>query len=330
MSKLVSVVLCSYNQAQYIRDAVESVIAQTYPHWELIIVDNGSTDGTRDVLERYRGDERIHLLLHDENRAVTRRQNEGIAKSRGEFISLLYSDDFYLPEKLARQVACFSQLSSDYGVVYSPGYRLHVSTGRKTLDGSLKVSGSILEHLLLHHADGFVNPISPLMRRACFDRYPFQEDLFVEGESINLRFALTFKFHYLDEPLVVMREHDTNIGKAVKANLDRLMIVLDRLETNKDLPAASKTAVRVFRSRILRDAGWQGIRVVGDVRWAKDCYRRAVEAYAWQRVHPRVVMGRMLALLPARSRALLNRIGHRLRGHSGAGYVHRPDIERAG
>ena len=328
MKGLVSVVLCSYNQAQYVRDAVESVIAQTYPHWELIVVDNGSTDGTRDVLERYRGDERIHLLLHDENRAVTRRQNEGIAKSRGDFISLLYSDDFYLPEKLARQVECFSGLGDDYGVVYSPGYRLHVSTGKKTLDGSLKVSGAIFEQLLLHHAEGFINPISPLMRRAVVERYPFQEDLFVEGESINLRFALTFKFQYLDEPLVVMREHDSNIGKAIKANLERLMIVLDRLEKNPDLPVASAAAVKIFRSRILRDAGWQGVRVVGDVTWARECYRRAIKAYPLQRYHPRTVAGRTLAMLPSGPRAWLNRIGHRLRGHTGGGYVDRPDIER--
>lgn len=326
-SPRVSVVLCSYNQGPYVAHAVESVLGQTYSSWELVVVDNGSSDDTKNRLAPYRGDPRIRWLLHDENQPVTRRLNQGIAASRGELISLLYSDDYYLPEKLERQVDCFSRLGPEYGVVYSPGYRRDVRTGRTTLDSSLKVSGDVLEALLLRHAEGFINPISPLMRRVCFERYPFQEDLFVEGESINLRFAMTFKFFFLDEPLVVMREHDTNIGKAIPANVDRLMTVLDRLERHPDFPLPARSRVAVFRSRILRDAGWQGVRVVGDIPWARECYRRSVLAHPGQRFHPRVLAGRAIACLPLSARGLLNRIGDRLRGRSGPGYVKRPDIE---
>lgn len=327
MNPLVSVVLCSYNQGQYISSAVESVVGQTYPNWELVVVDNGSTDDTKDRLQRYQADPRIKLLLCDENRPVTRRLNEAIAASRGELVSLLYSDDYYLPHKLEHQVALFSQVGPDYGVVYSPGYRLHVRTGAMTMDRSLRTSGEMLESLLIHHADGFINPISPLIRRACFERYPFQEDLFVEGESINLRFALTFKFYYLDEPLVVMREHDSNIGKAIKANVARLMIVLDRLERHPALPPSALPWVAVFRSRILRDAGWQGVRVADDIPWARECYRRAIAVHPPQQFHPRVVVGRALACMPARGRKILNRVANRVRGHSGVGYVDRPDTE---
>ena len=327
MTPLVSVVLCSYNQGRYVAEAVDSVLAQTYPCWELVVVDNGSTDDTMAHLLRYQSDARIKLLLNAKNAPVTRRLNEGIAASRGEFLSLLYSDDYYLPRKLELQVERFSQLGPDHGVVYSPGYRLDVLTGAMTLDSSLNVSGEVLEALLLRHAEGFINPISPLMRRACFERYPFQEDLFVEGESINLRFAMTFKFSYLDEPLVVMREHSTNIGKAVKANVDRLMVVLDRLERHPDLKASAGPSLAVFRSRILRDAGWQGVRVVGDIPWARECYRRAIAIHRPQRFHPRVVVGRVLARLPDSGRRLLNRIADHLRGHAGVRYVDRPDIE---
>ena len=326
-SPLVSVVLCSYNQGPYVARAVESVLAQTYSNWELVVVDNGSSDDTRSRLAPYQGDSRIKWLLHDQNQPVTLRLNQGIAESRGDLISLLYSDDYYLPKKLERQVECFSRLGPDYGVVYSPGYRLDVRTGKTALDGSLNVSGDVLEALLLRHAEGFINPISPLMRRVCFERYPFQEDLFVEGESINLRFAMTFKFFFLDEPMVVMREHDANIGKGIKANVDRLMIVLDRLERHPDLAASARSSVAIFRSRILRDAGWQGVRVVGDVPWARECYRRAVAVHPRQCFHPRVVAGRALAHLPNHWRSLLNRIGDRLRGRAEAGYVARPDIE---
>lgn len=327
MKPLVSVVLCSYNQGQYVADAVDSVVGQTYSKWELVVVDNGSTDDTRQRLEPYRRDARVKLRLHDDNRPVTARLNEGIAASRGELISILYSDDYYLPHKLERQVECFSRLGPDYGVVYSPGYRLDTRTGSQTRDDSLSVSGDVLEALLLRHSEGFINPISPLIRRACFERYPFQEDLFVEGESINLRFAMAFKYFYLDEPLVVMREHETNIGKAIKANLDRLMIVLDRIEHHPDLPAATRPSVALFRSRILRDAGWQAVRVVGDIEWGRECYRRAVAVHPPQRFHPRVLVGRALSHLPESGRRIINRLASRLRGRTGIGFVDRPDIE---
>lgn len=327
MNPLVSVVLCSYNQAQYVAGAIESVVEQTYPNWELVVVDNGSTDDTRSVLERYRGEHRIKMFVHEDNRPVTQRLNQGIAASRGELISILYSDDYYLPQKLERQVECFSELGSEYGVVYSPGYRLDVETGTQTFDVSVTASGDILEALLLRHAEGFINPISPLVRRVCFERYPFQEDLFVEGESINLRLAMTYKFFFLDEPLVVMREHDTNIGKALKPNLDRLMIVLDRLEQHPDLPVVARPWISIFRSRILRDSGWQGVRVVGDIAWARECFRRAVEVHPPQRFHPRIVGGRLLSCLPDAGREFLNRVANRVRGIGRIGYVERPDID---
>ena len=124
-----------------------------------------------------------------------------------------------------------------------------------------------------------------------------------------------------------MREHDTNIGKAIKANIDRLMIVLDRLEQHPDLPATARGSVAIFRSRILRDAGWQGVRVVGDIPWARACYRRAISVHPPQRYHPRVIGGRALSCLPAGGRRLLNQIANRVRGRGGIGYVERPDLE---
>ncbi len=100
----VSVILCGYNQVRYLDDAVASALAQTHRDLEVVVVDNGSTDGSRELLARYADEPRVRLLLYPENEPVTKRLNAAIAQSTGEFISILYADDYYLPRKIERQL----------------------------------------------------------------------------------------------------------------------------------------------------------------------------------------------------------------------------------
>src|SRR5687768_1793477 len=104
MPPRVSVILNCYNHAPYVAEAVESVLGQSFADFELILVDNGSTDETRTILERY-DDRRIRRFFHAENQSLSKRLNEGVAAADGEFVAVLYSDDWMLPDKLARQVA---------------------------------------------------------------------------------------------------------------------------------------------------------------------------------------------------------------------------------
>ena len=130
MTPTVSVVLNCYNHEPYVGEAIDSVLAQTFRDFELILIDNGSTDGSRRVMQSYK-DKRIRLILHDRNESLSRRLNEGVAAARGEFVSILYSDDLFLPQKLERQLAMFDQLPGDYGVVYAPPIRFHQVTGQR-------------------------------------------------------------------------------------------------------------------------------------------------------------------------------------------------------
>jgi glycosyltransferase involved in cell wall biosynthesis len=100
---LVSVITPTYNREPYLREAVASVIAQTYEHWELLVVDDGSTDGTREFLDSI-GDARVRPIFrpHEGNPAVLR--NGGAAAARGSYIAFLDSDDYWLPRKLELQV----------------------------------------------------------------------------------------------------------------------------------------------------------------------------------------------------------------------------------
>ncbi len=119
VNNMVSVIMPVYNSECFIEEAILSVQAQTYPYWELIIVDDGSTDGSAMIAERYAGrDGRIRLFRFQKSSgmpAVPR--NKGIQEARGRYIAFLDSDDTWLPDKLQQQVALFS--NADTVIVYS-------------------------------------------------------------------------------------------------------------------------------------------------------------------------------------------------------------------
>ena len=303
----VSVVLLTYQQRPFIEEAIASVRAQTYPNVELVCVDNGSTDGTRDVLARYAGDPGVRVLPAFDNTSITKPLNEGIRASTGEYISILYGDDLYLPEKLARQVAVFEGLSGDYGVVHGPGYGLNIDTGERWVGSPFDGSGWVLRSLLLAYPR-HVHPISPLIRRACFETHPFREELFVEGESIFLRMAITHRFLYHREPLVVMREHRRNMGKAVRKNTDALLAALVLLERDPLFPPVLRPIIDRTRASALRNLGWWAVRIAEDRELARDAFTRAARLDPRRSVHPRVVAGRLLALLPGTQLHAANRV----------------------
>jgi len=316
MDAKVSIIVCGYNQGPYFKDAVASALSQTHHNVEVMVVDNGSTDGTRESLKGFAFDPRVRLLLHTTNAPVTKRLNEAIALSSGEFVSILYADDYYLPQKTARQLEAFSRLPSDYGVVYSPSYRIDVVTGDKWIDPTLKKSGAVLKDMFLRaHSEGFINPISPLIRRECFSRCPFREDVFAEAENIFLRLAVAYKFHYLDEPLTVMREHSYNLGKAIKVNAEIAVILLDKLVGEPDFPQELLADSYTYRGNFLRICGWLGIRMAADPVWARACLLSAIKAQPRQLLRPRMLAGLALSMLPPGAVRLFNRALNSIRSH---------------
>ena len=102
---LVSVIMPSYNTAKYIGESIESVINQTYPNWELIIVDDCSTDDTEDVVRGYLTDSRIRFLKNEKNSGAAISRNYALREAKGKWVAFLDSDDVWLPEKLETQIA---------------------------------------------------------------------------------------------------------------------------------------------------------------------------------------------------------------------------------
>jgi len=311
----VSVILCSYNQAKYLPDAIKSVFDQTHEDVELIIVDNGSTDESQDIIRKQAENPRVKVILHEKNDLIGNRLNEGIRASSGEFISLLYSDDYYLPHKLKSQVEIFAKLPRDYGVVYSPGYRLDVDDGRQWLDKGATVSGSVFHHLLKHI--DVIHPISPLCRRECYEEMPFYDDLFVEGEEIYRRFAMKWRFQFDREPTVVMRDHASNIGRAIRRNIETMLIVLDKIERDPRFPKEETPTLATARFNLYRTAAWQGIRVLNDRAWARKMAMASVGVRRTALLRPKIAASLALSIAPDGAIGVFNSVVNRFTSNPG-------------
>jgi len=314
MTPQVSIVLNSYNQAAFLAEALESVLAQSFADFELIAADNGSTDESPEIIERYaRRDSRVRPFLHRTNDRISRRFNQSISSARGEFVSFLYSDDYYLPGKLERQVRLFGQLPNDYGVVHGPALGKNEITGATWQFATNARSGLVLESLLDTNHLGAINMLSPMTRLSLLRRYPFHEDIFTEGEFWFFRAAMLNKFYFDAEPVVVLRDHGKNAGKAVSVNVDMTCVAIAHIANEPDFPDSARPALRRFHARILRNGAWSTLRTGGDVEWARNAFRSAVDLRSATLLHPRFLMGFPMTFIPTPIRALANRFANRVR-----------------
>jgi len=113
MKELVSIITPSYNNALFIEETIESVLHQTYPHWELIIIDDCSLDNSLEIIKRYAKDEpRIKLIINTENVGVSESRNIAIKSAKGTYIAFLDSDDLWLPKKLYKQLTLMKKTNS--------------------------------------------------------------------------------------------------------------------------------------------------------------------------------------------------------------------------
>ena len=105
MTPLVSIIMPCYNAERYIAQSIESVLAQTYTNWELLITDDGSTDKSVEIISKYsKNDDRINVMVPDEHQGIARTRNMSISRARGRFVAFLDNDDMWKPKKLEKQV----------------------------------------------------------------------------------------------------------------------------------------------------------------------------------------------------------------------------------
>lgn len=117
MNELVSIIMPSYNTARFISETIESVLAQAYPNWELIIVDDCSADDTDAIVRPYLSDDRIRYIKNKKNSGAAVSRNRALREAKGKWIAFLDSDDLWLPEKLEKQIAFMEK--NDYHFSYT-------------------------------------------------------------------------------------------------------------------------------------------------------------------------------------------------------------------
>jgi glycosyltransferase involved in cell wall biosynthesis len=196
---LVSVIIPTYDRAQKVVRAVASVLSQTFKDYEVIVVDDGSSDGTREALASFGG--RITTLAHEANRGVASARNTGIRGSEAPFIAFLDSDDTWLPGKLDVQLAFFRDSPS---AMVCQTQELWMRNGRRVNPGRRhrKQSGDIFAPSLKLC---LVSPSAVMLRRSLLDEVGlFDEDLpACEDYDLWLRVSCRYPVQVIDEPLVV-------------------------------------------------------------------------------------------------------------------------------
>lgn len=295
---LVTVIIPSYNHAQYIENAIESVKKQTYKNWELIVIDDGSSDNTHEVLKALPKDDRITIVLNKDNKRQSARLNQAINMSNGEYISLLASDDWYLAEKLEKQIELFKKLPEEYGVVYSGGYRYF-----EDLDKMIEVEtntkmkrGSILKELLLEPF--FIYPITPLVKKECFIKYPFDEKYTAEGEAIYLKISMKYKFDFVDDLLVVMRAHSYNIGKNTEIMLKDNIDYRNELFKHNDFPTELKKYLNEINGTLYRMKGLEFIKIKNEYIKGRDALIKAIGSNKNYIFDFKIILGLLSTYLP--------------------------------
>jgi glycosyltransferase involved in cell wall biosynthesis len=296
MSKLVSVIIPSYNHGQYIENAIDSVLAQDYENFELIIIDDGSTDNSHDVLSKIKKDSRINVILNSENRGQSAVINQALKFARGDFICLLPSDDWYLPKKLTLQVEKFYTCDKDVGVVYGGGLRYFSDTGLMLPVNLPVYKGAILEDLI--RQPNFIYPVTPMFRRECFEFAKPDETYKAEGEAIYLKLAIKYKFEYIDDILGVMRDHSYNTGKITKMMYDDNIRYWTDFFSRDDLPKPILELKNIPLARMHRLKGLESIILEKQFASGQAALIKAIALKPSYISDYRVLIGLTLSIIP--------------------------------
>lgn len=208
-------IIPAFNRAEYIKETVNSVLTQDYPFVELVVVDDGSTDGTYEILLEYAEQNKLELLTHPgrENRGQSAALNLGLKAATGEFIAILDSDDLFLPGKLRRQVEYLNS-HPEIGLVYGMGeavdgdgrwmYDIHSADHKEPNDPNAVLLDCY-----------FLLPQNALVRRSVYDQVGgFEEDFrAAQDHDMLVRIAEKTRFGFIPVKVFEYRRHGDSISK---------------------------------------------------------------------------------------------------------------------
>lgn len=208
-----SVIIPAYNCEKFIAETIESVFNQTYLDFEIIVIDDGSTDRTKSLINQYLSDKIIYIF--QENQGVSIARNRGIDIAKGEYIAFLDCDDLWLPEKLEKQLELLEK-KPQIALVFSDCYIIDSAGSilRRSFDKGNPPRGEVFNELFM---ENFIPLPTVVIRKKVFERIGGFDARFSIAADYHLllRVAESFKIDFIDTPLAKYRIHQSNISQNV-------------------------------------------------------------------------------------------------------------------
>jgi len=260
---LVSIIIPCYNGEKFIGEAIKSVLNQTYQNWELIIVDDGSKDKSKEIIKQYCAtDDRIKYIQHKKNKGIPFARNTGIKISNGEYIAFLDQDDLWLAEKLKEQVGIFKEdKKQKIGLIFSN--LLFMKDGKinirswpsKRVPKNLEIM-SFEEITRILFMNNFIPIVTVLIRKQCFDNLGFLDEKLIGGADdyeFFMRLANNYRLKYIDYPLAIRRLHKDNFSKMERFFKDEIFILEKTIKRQPQLQELKKIKLAKLYYRLGRD-----------------------------------------------------------------------------
>jgi len=263
----VTVLMSVYNGEKYLREAVDSILGQTFKDFEFLIINDGSTDKTGEILKSY-NDPRIKIINNEKNIGLTKSLNTGLRLARGEYIARQDADDISLPTRLEKELKFLEQNSNvalvgtDYLFINEKGKVFHVV---RCLNGRRKLKEKLLEGNQFGHG-------SVMMRKECIHRVgTYREEFrFAQDYDFYLRLVEVYDVANISEPLYKWRINISSVSVTKKVLQDRYALLAielakQRKRFGKDkLQSLSKEDVDKFLDQLIEEKELQNKRNISE------------------------------------------------------------------
>lgn len=274
---LVSVLMPTYNREKFVGEAIESVLSQTYPNFELLVVDDGSTDKTKSVVQKYLTDPRVKYF-YKENGGQSSGRNLGFKNSKGDYIAFLDSDNKWKPEKL--KICMTAALDNpDVGVVYGDNITIDEHGNEIGRDTMRRHSGFITAQLL---KDNFVTINTATLKRECYEAMGGLDESFIRAPDYEfwLRLSTRYKFLYVPQYVSYYRVMEDQISSdkdgRFKANYEILQHFLTHFSDSVSRKER-RLGMSYFYCRKARYEASKGRKG----KAIRDCIKAAIEYPFW-------------------------------------------------
>jgi len=261
----VTVIVPTYNRAATVGRAIRSVLRQTCREWELIVVDDASTDSTEQVVKSF-SDPRIKYIRHAQNRRVSAARNTGIRAAQGEYVAFLDDDDEWLPEKLAKELEAFRGSDAQVGLVYT-GKTVFDERGRILQVRMAVESGWVYEAMLKRHFIG--SPSRVTVKKEILERVGGFDENFVNCQDYDLwlRVAKISKIAGVPRLLVKRYLLSDQMSGSLRRICEGWEQILTKFRTDMTPRTLAKHVSRVaillfnYEPRRARTLAWEGLRL---------------------------------------------------------------------